>query len=87
MRTFLNGILSFIGSESLTDAEYAALPEGLVEAYDRANYEALKTVVQNREAVSGQLKRLSEFFKAKGVDLTGVPSRDAKSHIFIGGAL
>ena len=86
MRTFLNAILSFIGSESLTDEEFDALPEGLTQEYTKDVYDALKTVLQGREGVSGQLTKLKAYFEAKGVDLTA-PARDAASQIFVGAAL
>lgn len=86
MRDFLDAILAFIGSESLTDDEYASLPSGLTEAYNLANYEALKTILTAREGVSGQLKRLKAYFISKGVDLSD-SSRTASSQIFIGSAL
>lgn len=86
LREFLDAILAFIGSESLTDEEYAALPEGLTQDYSKEVYEALKTTLQTREGVSGQLKRLKAYFISKGVDLNA-PARDAASQIFIGAAL
>lgn len=86
MRSFLNGILSFIGSESLTDAEFQTINLS-EQAYNAATYEALKLIVQGREGVTGQLKKLKNYFSAKGVDLTGVPARTPSSQILIGGPL
>lgn len=83
MRTFLNGILVFIGSESLTDEEFAALPEGLTQDYNLAAYEALKTVLTERESVSTQLDKLKQYFAAKGVDVTAT-ARAAASQILVG---
>lgn len=88
MRTFLNAILSFIGSESLTDEEFAALPEGLTEAYNKANYDALKAVLQDRESVSGQLSKLYSYFQAKGVDVSASGAAvTPNSQILVGVAL
>lgn len=87
MRVFLNAILSFIGSESLTDDEFDALPEGLTQEYTKAVYEALKAVLQGREGVSGQLTKLKSYFEAKGVDVSAVATREAASQIFVGAAL
>lgn len=87
MRLFLNNILSFIGSESLTDAEFGTTSGVTVEAYNLQTYEALKAVLQNREGVSGQLKKLKNYFEAKGVDLTNTPARIPASQILIGGPL
>lgn len=86
MRTFLDGILSSIGSESLTDVEYEGIPEGLTQDYTIGVYEALKTVVQDREGLSGQLKRLKAFFESKGLSIDAA-ARTASSQIFIGRAL
>lgn len=86
MRLFLNNILSFIGSESLTDSEFNSIGVS-VEAYNRENYEALKSVLQGREGVSGQLKKLKNYFDAKGVDLSNTPARLPASQILIGGAI
>ena len=87
MRAFLNAILAFIGSVSLTDDEFDSLPEGLTQTYSKEVYEALKTIVQAREGVSGQLKKLKAYFLAKGVDLSSTPSRDPNSQIFLGTGL
>lgn len=86
MRVFLNNILSFIGSESLTDAEFNSVGVN-VQEYNRETYEALKAVLQGREGVSGQLKKLQSYFTAKGVDLSNTPARMPASQILIGGPL
>lgn len=86
MRVFLNNILSFIGSESLTDVEFSTI-ESTAEEYSKQVYEELKAILQARESVSGQLKKLKAYFMAKDVDLTTTPARDQKSQILIGGPL
>lgn len=86
MREFLDAILAFIGSESLTDEEFENLPEGLTQVYTLPVYEALKTVLQGREGVSGQLNRLGAYFESKGVDINGASSA-AASQIFVGASL
>lgn len=86
MRAFLNEILAFIESESLTDEEFDGLPEGLEEEYSKANYDALKAVLEGRESVSTQLKKLKSYFCAKGVELSET-SRTATSQILVGVAL
>ncbi len=86
MRTFLNAILSFIGSESLTDEEFASLSTELTADYTLAVYTALKTVLTAREGVSAQLAKLKAYFQAKGVDTAG-PAREAASQIFLGSPL
>ncbi len=84
MRDFLDAILEFISSESLTDEEFDSLTV-TVEEYTKEVYEALKGVLEARESVSGQPKRLKLYFIAKGVDLLGVPSTTPNSNIFLGG--
>ncbi len=88
MREFFDGILAAIGGESLTDEEFASLSDDLVDGeYSKVNYEALKAVVQERDGVSGQLKKLNAYFVAKGLDNTGTAIRDPVSSIFFGAAL
>lgn len=86
MRVFVNSIFSFIGSESLTDDEFESLSEDLEQEYTKELYEALKEILQARESVSGQLKRLKSYFIAKGVDLNA-PAVTPTSQIFIGARL
>lgn len=87
MREFLNGILHEIGSESLTDEEFESFPEGLAQEYSKQVYDGLKAVLQERDGVSGQLKKLHAYFVAKGVDVSGVEARDPASQIFLGAVL
>ena len=88
MRDFLNGILNFIGSESLTDDEFATV-ETEIPNYSKVTYLALKSIVDSRESVSGQGKRLKLYFIARGVDVSDAnnPVPPAKSNILIGVAL
>ena len=88
LRDFLDDILGFIESESLTDEEFTSIEDldpVIVEEYSKETYLALKTVIENREGVSGQAKRLKLYFIAKGVDLSDSGStKTASSNIFIG---
>ncbi len=86
LRDFLDDILSFIGSESMTDEEYGTVGS-IAEDYTKASYDALKSIIQEREGVSGQLAKLHAFYDAKGVDLSATPVRDAASQIFVGSPL
>ena len=87
MRDFLNAILSFINSETLTDVEYAEI-ELEDQEYTKETYLALKAVLESRESVSSQLSKLSNYFLAKGVDLSeSESSYTPKSNILIGGEL
>ena len=84
MRAFLNGILTFIGAESLTDVEFDALT---IESYgyDQDTYQALASILEARESVSAMQDRLIGYFKAKGFDV--VANDVANSNVFIGAAL
>lgn len=86
MRDFLDAILAFIESESLTDEEFGTITLDEPE-YTKEVYEALKAVLLSRESVSGQGKRLKLYFIAKGVDLNDSDTRPAASQIFIGSEL
>lgn len=70
----------------MTDLEFDTV-ESTIEDYTKDVYEELKAILQSREGVSGQLKKLKAYFSAKGVDLSTTPSRDPKSQILIGGGL
>lgn len=88
LREFLDDILDFIGSESMTDEEYDSLPAGLSEEYTKETYLALKGVLETRDSVSGQPKKLKLYFIAKGVDLSDAgAAKTPKSNIFIGSKL
>lgn len=87
MRSFLNAILAFIGSESLTDEEFDDLPDGLEQEYSKATYDALRGVLISRETISMQGTRLKAYFVARGLDLSGESARVPSSQILIGGAL
>lgn len=87
MRGFLDEILEFIGSESLTDDEFALLPQGTVQGYNEYVYKYLRSVLQERESVSGQLKKLKALFVAKGVNVGDSPVKEPMSQIFVGARL
>jgi hypothetical protein len=84
LREFLNAILSFIGTTSLTDNEFDALPIDSA-AYNSATYEALAGVLQSRESVSTIKDKLYFYFKARGVEVTEVST--GRSNIFLGSVL
>lgn len=87
-RQFLDEILEFIDTESLTDEEWDSIDLEGTDAYTKEVYLALKTVLENREDVSGKTKRLKLFFIAKGVNLSDSPAiHPARSNILIGTAL
>lgn len=84
MRDFLNGILTFIGSTSLTDVEFEGLT---IESYgyDQETYQALADVLEARESISTLQDRLVSYFEAKGVSV--VANETGKTNIFIGAVL
>jgi len=88
MREFLDNILEWIESESLTDEEFETVDEDLDAEYSKEVYLALRDILEARENVSEQVKRLKQYFCSKGVDLsdpTAVPQ--PASNILIGGCL
>jgi hypothetical protein len=91
LRDFLDDILDFIGSESMTDEEFdvvEAIDPAVTEEYSKETYLALKTVLEARESVSGQPKKLKLYFIAKGVDLSDAgAAKTPRSNIFIGSKL
>lgn len=87
MRSFLDAILAFINAESLTDEEFEGIDLD-EQAYNKETYLALRAVLEGRELVSDQVKRLKLYFIAKGVDVSSTPTIPTpKSNIFIGDAL
>lgn len=88
MREFLDDILEFIGSESLTDEEFATIDSELSDEYSKEVYLALRAVLEERENVSDKVTRLGHFFAAKGLVESEIESTPTPtSNIFIGGAL
>lgn len=86
-RGFCDSIFAFIGAESLTDEEFETIDVEEI-GYNTETYLALKSILEGRENISDQVKRLNYFFLAKGVTLTtssAVPL--PQSQIFIGGGL
>jgi hypothetical protein len=85
MRDYLDEILSFIGSESLTDEEFTSIT--LEDTLDQiANYNALLTLLHSRESVSETKARLQYYFLAKGIKVT-TQHISGMSNIFVGSAL
>lgn len=84
MRDFLNGILSFIVAESLTDLEWATVTS-TIPIYDQESYDDLSRVLLGRDNVSNYQERLLSFYTAKGVTISKTVT--ARSNIFLGAAL
>lgn len=86
MRDFLDAILAFIVTSSLTDEEYATKPEDLtLQIYDQDSYDYLADVLTSRSAISTLHDRLTAYYTARGVDVSEAST--ANSNIFIGDAL
>lgn len=66
MREFLDSILTFIATESLTDAEFATVT-ATHPLYDQSTYDDLSRILAGRENVSIMQDRLTFFYNAKGV--------------------
>lgn len=87
MRTFLNNILAWIGTTSLTDEEFDSI-DLEAAAWDQATYDVLSAVLVAREAVSSMQDRLKMTFQSRGIEIDGDAARvNAKSNILIGDAL
>jgi len=90
LREFLDEILDFIGSETLSDMEFDDLggdDSTLPETYTLDVYTALKGVVEDREGVSGQGRKLKAYFQARGLDIDPGLVPTPNSNILIGKAL
>ncbi len=88
MRTFIDGILDFIGSTSLTDDEWTSLSDLTEQVYNLENYTRILATIDARETVSGTRERFTDYFKAAGVAISETPeSEQGKSNIFVGEAL
>lgn len=87
MRDWLNNILTFIGTTSLTDQEFDSINflNLVTNTYNQSAYDELSKVLQNRENVSTMQVRLAGVFSAKGLDV--VVRDTGKSRIFLGAAL
>jgi len=87
MRDFLDAILAFINSESLTEEEFDSL-DITEQTYTLDTYTALRTIIEARDNVSGQVDRLGSYFTARGVDISSADAVPTPhSNIFIGDGL
>lgn len=84
MRDFLNSILNFIGSESLTDVEFETV-EAKYPIYDKDTYNDLAKILQTRDSVSIMISRLTKYYQAKGVDVE--KKKVGKTNILVGSPL
>lgn len=84
MRDFLDAILSFIGTTSLTDIEWGTITVSTQE-YSVEVYTELLAVLDSREAVSDIRDRLRYYFLAAGVSIS--ESDVGSSNIYVGSSL
>jgi len=84
MRAFVNAILAFIGSTSLTDPEFEMITLE-AEEYSPALYLEILAVLDSRELVSNTRERLTYYFKARGVEVE--PTSPGRSNILAGAVL
>lgn len=84
MRDFLDAILAFIVSESMTDLEYTTIMSTM-PLYDQTSYDDLSRILVGRGAISTIQERLVSYYSAKGVSV--VAAKTGITDIFIGEAL
>lgn len=87
MRNWLDAILVFIGTATLTDLEFDAIDTDLLtlNVYNQASYDALAAVLTGRGSVGNMQDRLTAVFKAKGFDVAALDT--ASSNIYLGSVL
>lgn len=87
MRDWLNAILAFIGTSSLTDEEYDSINfTGIeVQLYNQSAYDELSKILENREDVSTMQSRLLGVFQAKGASINA--ANTGNSQIYLGDVL
>lgn len=87
MRDWLNAILTFIETTSLTDVEYDSIDQtGMItNIYNQEAYDQLSAVLEGRESVSDLQARLVGLFSAKGFTVDEADL--AKTNIYIGDVL
>ncbi len=85
MRDFIDEILTFIGTATMTDGEYASVSIDSA-SYDQPTYEAILAMLNTRESISTFVDRLTAYFEAKGVVVVP-PESTGSSNIFVGGDL
>ena len=84
MRAYLDSILTFIGSATLTTEEWESLDLSETPT-DLEVYQSLLVIINDRDLVSTDAERLTLYFQAKGLELT--PPSQGKSNIFMGASL
>lgn len=83
MRDFLDNILMFIGSETLTDEEFELIALSQY-GYDKPTFDELRLILEMRDGVTDSVVRLRAMFMAKGTDLSDPNVSLPTSNILIG---
>ncbi len=88
MRAWFDGILTFIGTSTLTDLEFAGMNVLNIDSgvYSQAAYDELAKIITARGSFSTYNDRLVGIFQAKGVDV-GVTASKGSSQILVGADL
>jgi len=86
MREFVNFILNFIGSSSLTTEEFESLD---IPSYGNNidTFDAIKMLLIERDETTETTTRLKYYFEGRGVNVGDPVLETAKSNIFIGSSL
>jgi hypothetical protein len=85
MRNFIDSILSFIGTSSLTDPEFDSLTIESAD-YNQETYDAIYSILESRESISTLDEKLIAYFQAAGFD-PSTPQDTGSSNIFVGGVI
>jgi hypothetical protein len=84
LRDFIDAILAFIGTTSLTNEEFAWFTVTDQE-YTQTLYAEMILMLDSREAISSTRDRLTSYFEARGVTVTEPAAGVSK--IFLGDVL
>lgn len=84
MRAFLNQILIFLGTATLTNDEFATVTSSEV-VLAQSNYDDLSRILAARETVSDIQDRLAAYYQAAGINVSKADV--GRSEIFMGSVL
>lgn len=87
MREWFSAVFAFIGTTSVTDAEWLGVnaTDITTQVYNQSAYNEMDKILASRDSVSTMRERLVGVFKAKGTDVTATST--AKTNIYLGDAL
>lgn len=87
LRDFANDAFDFINTETLTDSEAEMLNELLPATYTREVFLNFKEILETRDNVSTNVKKLKHLFLSQGANVESEKTYKPKSNIFIGARL